>query len=99
MGQANYAAAKSGMIGFSKSLAQESATKNITVNCIAPGYIDTDMVRAVPQDILDSIVRKVPVKRLGKPDEIARAVVFLASDDAGFITGETISVNGGYYMS
>jgi acetoacetyl-CoA reductase len=99
MGQVNYAAAKSGMIGFSKALAKESASKNITVNCIAPGYIDTEMVRAVPPIVLDSIIHQVPVRRLGNPDEIARAVVFLADENAGFITGETISINGGYYMS
>jgi len=99
VGQTNYSAAKAGMIGFSKALARESASKNITVNTIAPGYIDTEMVRAVPEAVLNAIISNVPAKRLGLPEEIARTVVFLASDDAGFITGETISVNGGYYMS
>lgn len=96
-GQCNYSAAKAGIIGFSKALALEVARKGVTVNVVAPGYIETDMVQSVPQDILKSIVEKVPVKRLGRPDEVARCVMFLVEDD-GFITGETLSVNGGYYM-
>ena len=97
-GQVNYAAAKAGIYGFTKALAQEGAGRGITVNAIAPGYIDTDMVRAVPANVLDKIIARIPVGRLGRPAEIARAVVFLASDDAGFITGSTISINGGQYM-
>jgi acetoacetyl-CoA reductase len=97
-GQVNYSAAKSGIHGFTKALAQEGAAKGITVNVITPGYIDTEMVRAVPPNVLEKIVAKIPVGRLGKPEEIARAVVFLAADDAGFITGSTISINGGQYM-
>lgn len=97
-GQVNYAAAKSGIHGFTKALAQEGAAKGITVNAIAPGYIDTDMVRAVPERVLEKIIDGIPVKRLGKPDEIARAVNFLVSDDAGFITGSTLSINGGQHM-
>lgn len=98
MGQTNYSAAKAGLLGFTKALALESAFKGITVNAIAPGYIDTEMVAAVPENVLKSIIAKIPVGRLGKPEEIARAVLFLASDDAGFITGETLSVNGGHHM-
>src|SRR3954467_9394034 len=94
-GQVNYAAAKSGIHGFTKALAQEGAAKGITVNAIAPGYIDTDMVRAVPEDVLKKIVARVPVGRLGRADEIARGVLFLVADDAGFITGSTLSINGG----
>ncbi|HSK39514.1 MAG TPA: acetoacetyl-CoA reductase [Arenibaculum sp.] len=97
-GQVNYAAAKSGIHGFTKALAQEGAAKGITVNAIAPGYIDTDMVRAVPPNVLEKIVAKVPVGRLGRADEIARGVVFLVADDAGFITGSTLSINGGQHM-
>lgn len=97
-GQVNYAAAKSGIHGFTKALAQEGAGKGITVNAIAPGYIDTDMVRAVPEEVLQKIVAKIPVKRLGKAEEIARGVVFLVADDAGFITGSTLSINGGQHM-
>ena len=99
MGQANYAAAKAGEIGFVKSLAQEGAAKGITVNAIAPGYIGTEMVLAVPKEVLDKrILPLIPVGRLGEPQEIARCVVFLASDEAGFITGSTLSANGGQYM-
>jgi len=99
-GQCNYSASKAGDIGFVKALAQESATKGITVNAIAPGYIATEMVKAVPQDILDkNIIPYIAVKRLGEPEEIARAVVFLASDDAGFITGSTLTINGGQYLT
>jgi acetoacetyl-CoA reductase len=97
-GQVNYAAAKSGIHGFTKALAQEGAAKGITVNAIAPGYIDTDMVRAVPANVLEKIVAKVPVGRLGKAEEIARGVLFLVADDAGFITGSTLSINGGQHM-
>ena len=100
MGQVNYSAAKAGDIGFTKSLAQEGAAKGITVNAICPGYIGTEMVRAVPEKVLNErIIPQIPVGRLGEPEEIARCVVFLASDDAGFITGSTISANGGQYMS
>ncbi|NDB82820.1 MAG: SDR family oxidoreductase [Alphaproteobacteria bacterium] len=98
LGQANYSAAKAGVIGFSKALARESASKGITVNVIAPGYIETEMVAKVPREILEKIVNNIPVKRLGTPSEIARAVNFLVSSDAGFITGETISINGGQNM-
>lgn len=97
-GQVNYAAAKSGIHGFTKALAQEGAGKGITVNAIAPGYIDTEMVRAVPENVLEKIIAKIPVKRLGKPEEIADAVHFLVKDDSGFITGSTLSVNGGQHM-
>jgi acetoacetyl-CoA reductase len=97
-GQVNYAAAKSGIHGFTKALAQEGATKGITVNAIAPGYIDTDMVAAVPADVLEKIKARIPVGRLGKADEIARGVAFLVADDAGFITGSTLSINGGQHM-
>lgn len=97
-GQVNYAAAKSGIHGFTKALAQEGAAKGITVNAIAPGYIATEMVRAVPPNILEKIVAKIPVGRLGEASEIARGVVFLASDEAGFITGSTLSINGGQHM-
>ena len=99
MGQTNYSAAKSGIIGFSKALARESALKNITVNTIAPGYIATDMMKSVPDNILENIVNTIPMRRLGQPEEIARAVLFLVSEDAGFITGETLSINGGQHMN
>jgi len=98
-GQTNYSASKAGIIGFTKALARESASKNITVNCIAPGYIDTDMMKDVPVEVLKGIIEQIPVKRLGKPEEVARAVLFLVSDDSGFITGETMSINGGHYMA
>ena len=98
VGQTNYSAAKAGMIGFAKALAREGASKGITVNTIAPGYIGTEMVRAVPEDILQKIIRTIPVGRLGEVEEIARCVVFLAADDAGFITGTTIDINGGQYI-
>jgi len=97
-GQVNYAAAKSGIHGFTKALAQEGAAKGITVNAIAPGYIATEMVRAVPEKVLEKIVGRIPVGRLGEADEIARAVVFLVADEAGFITGSTLSINGGQHM-
>jgi acetoacetyl-CoA reductase len=97
-GQVNYAAAKSGIHGFTKALAQEGASKGITVNAIAPGYIDTEMVRAVPANVLEKIVARIPVGRLGHAEEIARGVLFLVADDAGFITGSTLSINGGQHM-
>ena len=96
-GQVNYAAAKSGIHGFTKALAQEGARYNITVNAIAPGYIDTDMVAAVPDNVLEKIISGIPVGRLGHADEIARGVAFLVSDDATFITGSTMSINGGQH--
>jgi acetoacetyl-CoA reductase len=97
-GQTNYSAAKAGVFGFTKALARECASKGVTVNSIAPGYIGTDMVKAVPEEVLKKIVAGIPVGRLGEPQEIARAVCFLAADEAGFITGETLSINGGQYM-
>ena len=97
-GQVNYAAAKSGIHGFTKALAQEGAKAGVTVNAIAPGYIDTDMVAAVPADVLEKIVAKVPVGRLGQAQEIARGVAFLCAEDAGFVTGSTLSINGGQHM-
>ena len=97
-GQVNYAAAKSGIHGFTKALAQEGARFGITVNAIAPGYIDTDMVAAVPSDVLSKIVARIPVGRLGQADEIARGVAFLCSEDAAFVTGSTLSINGGQHM-
>tara|TARA_R110001592_G_scaffold79054_2_gene236739 strand:- start:11239 stop:11961 length:723 start_codon:yes stop_codon:yes gene_type:complete len=97
-GQVNYSAAKAGMIGFTKALALESAAKNVTVNTICPGYIKTDMTAAMSQDVLDSIIRQIPEMRMGKPEEIAAIVAFLASDKAAFVTGATISANGGQYM-
>ena len=97
-GQVNYAAAKSGIHGFTKALAQEGARFGITVNAIAPGYIDTDMVAAVPADVLAKIVARIPVGRLGQASEIARGVAFLVGEDAGFVTGSTLSINGGQHM-
>jgi acetoacetyl-CoA reductase len=100
MGQVNYSAAKAGELGFVKALAQEGAAKGITVNAICPGYIGTDMVKAVPQDVLEKrILPLIPVGRLGEPEEIARTVAFLAAEEAGFITGSTFSINGGQYMA
>ena len=97
-GQVNYAAAKSGIHGFTKALAQEGASKGITVNAIAPGYIDTDMVRAVPEKVLEKIIATIPVGRLGHAGEIAKGVLFLVDDDMGFMTGSTLSINGGQHM-
>jgi acetoacetyl-CoA reductase len=97
-GQVNYAAAKSGIHGFTKALAQEGAKFGVTVNAIAPGYIDTDMVAAVPEDVLEKIVAKIPVGRLGQAHEIARGVAFLVAEDGGFVTGSTLSINGGQHM-
>lgn len=98
LGQVNYAAAKSGIHGFTKALAQEGARAQVTVNAIAPGYVDTEMVRAVPPDVLEKIVARIPRGRLGTADDIARGVVFLTADEADFITGSTLSINGGQHM-
>jgi acetoacetyl-CoA reductase len=97
-GQANYSAAKAGDIGFTKALALEGARKGITVNAVSPGYIATEMVMAVPEAVRQSIIEQIPAGRLGDAEEIARCVVFLASDDAGFVTGSTLTVNGGQYL-
>jgi acetoacetyl-CoA reductase len=97
-GQVNYAAAKSGIHGFTKALAQEGARFGITVNAVAPGYVDTDMVRSVPPDVLQKIIARIPVGRLGTPEDIARGVVFLTADESTFITGSTLSINGGQHM-
>ncbi len=97
-GQSNYTAAKAGIVGFSKSLAQEMASRGITVNVVAPGFIDTDMTAVLPDVVKDEIMKRIPMKRLGKAEDVAAAVVFLASDAANYITGETIHVNGGMYM-
>ena len=97
-GQTNYSAAKAGMYGFTKALAQEVASKGITANTISPGYIGTEMVMAIPEDVRNQIVAQIPVGRLGQPEEIARAVAFLAADDAGFITGSNLAINGGQHM-
>ena len=99
MGQTNYSAAKAGVIGFTKALAQETASKGITVNAVAPGYIDTEMMSAVPQNVLDKIVSTIPVGRLGRAEEIAACVAFLAREDAAFITGATVTANGGQYFA
>jgi len=99
VGQANYSAAKAGVIGFAKALAQESAVKGITVNVIAPGYIATDMVMAVPEDVRNKIISTIPVGRLGEAEEIARAVEYLAAEDSGFITGSTLTINGAQYIA
>ena len=97
-GQVNYAAAKSGIHGFTKALAQEGARHGITVNALAPGYVDTDMVSAVPQQVIEKIVERIPVRRLGTASDIARGVAFLVADDADFVTGATLSINGGQHM-
>ena len=99
IGQTNYSAAKAGMIGFTKALALENARKGVTVNCIAPGYIDTDMVAQVPQNVLDGIIAQIPVGRLGRGEEIADMVAFLAGEHAGYVTGSTLSLNGGQYLA
>jgi acetoacetyl-CoA reductase len=99
MGQTNYSAAKAGVIGFTKALAQENAKKGITVNCIAPGYVDTEMVSAMPEKVLDCIIAQIPVGRLGRAEEVAKCVAFLASEDAAFSTGATLTVNGGQYIA
>jgi len=100
MGQANYSAAKAGDLGFTKALAQEGAAKGITVNAVCPGYIGTEMVMAVPKEVLENnIIPQIPVRRLGQPEEIARCVVFLASDESGFVTGATLTANGGQYFA
>jgi len=98
VGQTNYSAAKAGMIGFSKALALENAKKGVTVNVIAPGYIDTEMVQAVPEKVLEAIIGQIPVGRLGRGDEIADMVAFLAGERAGYVTGTTLSLNGGQYL-
>jgi 3-oxoacyl-[acyl-carrier protein] reductase len=97
-GQTNYSATKAGMLGFTKSLAQEIGSRNITVNCVAPGFIDTDMTRELPEEQREALIKQIPLNRLGDPADIAAAVVFLASPAAAYITGETINVNGGMYM-
>ena len=97
-GQTNYAAAKAGMIGFSKSLAQEVGSRGITVNCVAPGFIDTDMTRALPEAARNKLIERIPLGKLGTAEDIAHAVVFLASEGAGYLTGTTLHVNGGMYM-
>jgi acetoacetyl-CoA reductase len=97
-GQTNYSAAKAGIFGFTKALARETAARGITVNTVSPGYIETDMTKGVPADVLRKIVEGIPIGRMGKPEEIARAVLFLAADEAAFITGETLSINGGQFM-
>jgi acetoacetyl-CoA reductase len=98
IGLTNYAAAKAGIVGFTKALAQEGAARGVTVNAVAPGYVDTEMVRAVPANVLEQIIARIPVGRLGKAEEIARAVLFLIADESGFITGSTLTINGGQYM-
>jgi acetoacetyl-CoA reductase len=97
-GQANYAASKAGIIGFTKTLAIEGAKYGVTVNALAPGYVDTEMLRDIPEKVMEKIVSKIPVGRLASIDEIARGIVFLAADNAGFITGSTLSINGGQYL-
>ena len=97
-GQANYAAAKAALVGFTKSLAQEVGSRNITVNCVAPGFIDTDMTRALAEPQREKLIERIPLGRLGSPDDVAHAVAFLASREAGYITGATLHVNGGMYM-
>ncbi len=98
-GQTNYAASKAGIMGFSKSLAREVGSKNVTINTVAPGFIDTDMTRALPEEQREGLIQHIPLKRLGMPEDIAKTVTFLASDGAAYITGQTINVNGGMYMS
>lgn len=97
-GQTNYAAAKAGILGFTKSLAQEVAKFNVTVNAVAPGYTETDMIKGVPDAILEDLKKNIPLRRFASPEDIAKAVVFLASDDAAYMTGQTLHVNGGHLM-
>lgn len=97
-GQVNYSASKAGVLGLTKALAKEGAKYGVTVNAIAPGYIATDMLDKVPDQVIQSIIQNIPIGRLGDPEEIARAVKFLVEDEAGFITGETLNINGGHYM-
>jgi acetoacetyl-CoA reductase len=99
VGQTNYSASKAGAIGFTKALAQENAKKNITVNCICPGYIDTEMVQAVPPKVLESIIAQIPIGRLGQGHEIASMVAYLASEEASYITGSVMTINGGQYIA
>jgi acetoacetyl-CoA reductase len=99
MGQANYSAAKAGIIGFTKALAQENARKGVTVNCICPGYIDTEMVQAVPEKVLEGIIAQIPVGRLGKAEEVAAMVAYLASPEAAFVTGAVMTINGAQYLA
>lgn len=98
VGVTNYSAAKAGMLGLTKALAKESASKGITVNAVAPGYIDTELLSNVAQNVIDDLISQIPLKRLGKPEEVARLVRFLAAEESGFITGETISINGGHHI-
>ncbi|MCG6119851.1 MAG: SDR family oxidoreductase, partial [Blastomonas sp.] len=98
IGQVNYAAAKSGIHGFTKSLAMEGARYGVTANAIAPGYIATEMLATIPQNVMDKIVAQIPIGRLGNPEEIARGVVFLTAEEAAFVTGSTLSINGGQHM-
>jgi acetoacetyl-CoA reductase len=98
VGQANYAASKSGLVGFSRSLAREVAPRGITVNCVAPGFIDTDMFADVPEHLTQAIIERIPIKRLGRPDEVAHAVAFLLDDNSSYITGTVIDINGGLDM-
>jgi 3-oxoacyl-[acyl-carrier protein] reductase len=97
-GQANYVASKAGLIGITKSLAQEMASRNITVNAVAPGFVETDMTQVLPQELKDKLLAAIPLKRFGKPEDVAAAVRFLASEEAGYITGQVLGVNGGMYM-
>ena len=99
MGQANYSAAKAGVIGFTKALAQESARKGVTVNCICPGYIETEMVQAMSEKVLDSVIAQIPVGRLGKADEVAAMVGYLVSPEAAFVTGAVMTINGAQYLA
>ena len=98
IGQVNYAASKAGIIGMTKALARELARKNVTVNAIAPGFTETDMVKGIPDKIKDKIITQIPLGRFGKPEEVAKAVVYLASDDAAYITGHVLNINGGMYL-
>ena len=97
-GQANYAASKAGLIGLTKSIAQEMGSRNITVNAVAPGYVETDMTQGLSEELKEKMIANIPLKRIGRPDDVAAAVRFLASEEAGYITGHVLSVNGGLYM-